>query len=147
MKSLHLMLFLTPVACLLAQTPASQPATPAAQAGQLAKPPAVALQPPAPIAASVPPETVILTVGDEKITAAEFDHMIDMIPEQYRAQMRTTGRRQFAENIIRLKVMAQEGRRRKIEDTPAYKTALAQQSEQLLAQQTYQQLVATIKPD
>ena len=147
MKSLHLMLFLTPVACLLAQTPASQPATPAAQAGQMAKPPAVALQPPAPIAASVPPETVILTVGDEKITAAEFDRMIDMIPEQYRTQMRTTGRRQFADNIVRLKVMAQEARRKKIEDTPAFKAQLAFQVEQLMAQQYYQNLMSTTKVD
>jgi peptidyl-prolyl cis-trans isomerase C len=143
MKFPQLLLFLTPLACLLAQTPpASPPAAPAV------KPPTVAVQPPAPVAPpSVPPDTIVLTIGDEKLTAAEFDHMIDMIPEQYRTQMRTTGRRQFAENIIRLKVMAQEGHRRKIEDTPAYKAALAQQSEQLLAQQTYQQLVATIKPD
>ena len=144
MKSLQLLIFLTPLACLLAQTPpASQPATPAAPA----KPPVVTLQPPAPAPASVPPETVVITVGAEKITAAEFDRMIDMIPEQYRNQMRTTGRRQFAENIIRLKVMAQEAHRRKIDETPAYKSQLAFQAEQVLAQQFYQDLSKTAKAD
>ncbi|HLY20298.1 MAG TPA: peptidylprolyl isomerase [Bryobacteraceae bacterium] len=137
MKSLQCLLLLTPLVCLHAQTPASQPATP----------PTVSVQPAAPVAAKVPPETVILTVGDEKITAGEFDHMIDMIPEQYRNQMRTTGRRQFAENIIRLKVMAQEAHRRKLEDTPAFKSQLAFQSEQLLAQQLYQNLQTTTKVD
>lgn len=73
--------------------------------------------------------------------------MIEMLPEQYRNQMRTTGRRQFAENIIRLKVMAQEAHRRKLEDTPAYKSQLAFQAEQLLAQQFYQNLTATTKVD
>jgi len=148
MKSLQLLLYLTPLACLLAQTPpASQPAPPAAPAGQPAKPPAMPMQPPAPVAPTVPPETVVLTVGSEKITAAEFDHMIDMIPEQYRQRMRTSGRRQFAENIIRLKVMAQEGHRLKIEDTPAYKNQMAFQAEQILANQFYQDLVAKTKVD
>src|ERR1039457_5009460 len=91
MKSLQLLLFLTPLACLLAQTPpASQPATPPAPAGQPAKPPAVALQPPAPVVAHVPPEKVVLTIGEEKITAADMDHMIDMLPEQYRTQEHTS---------------------------------------------------------
>jgi len=105
------------------------------------------LQPPAPVAPHVPPETVVLTVGEEKITAADFDHMIDMIPEQYRNQMRTSGRRQFAERLVSLKVMAQEGHRRKLEDTPAFKSQLAFQAEQILAQQYYQDLVATTKVD
>jgi hypothetical protein len=148
MKSLQLLLFLTPLACLLAQTPpASQPATPPAPAGQPAKPPAVALQPPAPVVAHVPPETVVLTIGEEKITAADMDHMIDMLPEQYRTQMRTTGRRQFADRVISLKVMSQEAHRLKFEDTPAYKSQLTFQAEQILAQQYYQNLVATTKAD
>jgi len=112
-----------------------------------AKPPAVALQPPAPVAAKVPPETVVLTVGEEKITAGDMDHMIDMLPEQYRAQMRTTGRRQFAERLVGLKVMVQEAHRRKLEDTPAFKSQMAFQAEQILAQQCYQDLVATTKVD
>ena len=109
MKSLQLLLLLTPLACVLAQTPpASEPAPAAAPApaGQPAKPPAMAMQPPAPAAPKVPPETVVLTIGEEKITAAEFDHMIDLIPQQYRAQFRTSGRRQFADRIVTFKVMA-----------------------------------------
>ena len=105
------------------------------------------LPPPAQQAPSVPPDTVVLTIGEEKITAAEFDHMIDQIPEQYRQRMRTSGRRQFAENIIRLKIMAQEGHRKNIENTPAYKAQLAFQAEQILANQYYQDLVAKTKVD
>jgi hypothetical protein len=106
----------------------------------------MAMQPPAP-APHVPPETVVLTIGEEKITAAEFDHMIDMIPEQYRAQMRTSGRRQFADRIVMFKVMSQEATKLKLEDTPAYKDQLAFQAEQLLANQYYQNVTATTKVD
>src|ERR1700683_5359713 len=148
MKSLQLMFFLTPLACLLAQTPpASQPATPAAPAAQPARPPAMPMRPPAPPVPQVPPETVVLTVGDEKITAAEFDRLIDTIPEQYRAQMRTAGRRQFAERVVQLMVMSQEGHRLKLEDTPAFKSQVAFQTEQILAQAYYQNLMATTKVD
>src|SRR5580658_5927089 len=148
MKSLQFLLYLTPVACLLAQTPpASQPASPAPAASQPARPPAMPMRPPAPPVPQVPPETVVLTIGEEKITAADFDRMIEMIPEQYRAQMRTTGRRQFAERMIQFKLMSQEAHRLKLEDTPAFKDQLAFQTEQLLAQQYYQHLQGTTKVD
>jgi peptidyl-prolyl cis-trans isomerase C len=97
----------------------------------LAQSPAVETPPAAP--ASVPPDKVVLTIGDEKITAAEFDRFIDMIPEQYRTQMRTTGRRTFAENIIRLKLMAAEARKRKLDQTPAFKEEIARQREEVMA--------------
>lgn len=141
MKSLQLLLLLTPLACLLAQTPASHPAAPPAPAGLPAKAPAAASAP------KVPPDTVVLTIGTEKFTAADFEHLIDMIPEQYRERMRTSGRRQFAENIIRFKVMAQEAHRLKLEDTAAYKDQVAFQAEQILAQQYYADLVAKTKAD
>jgi len=107
----------------------------------------MALPPATPVAPKVPPETVVLTIGDEKITAGDLDRMIDMLPPQYRAQIRTTGRRQFAERLVSLKVMAQEGHRRKLEDTPAYKEQLAFQAEQILANQCYQNLADTTKVD
>lgn len=81
------------------------------------------------------------------MTAADVDRLIDTIPEQYRARIRAGGRRQFAENIVNLKVMSQEGRRRKLDETPTYKAQLALQSEQLLAQQVYQDLQKNTKVD
>ena len=141
MKSLQLLLCLTPVACLLAQTP---PPSKAPTVTLSTENPA-----PAPVTppAKVPPETVVLTVGEEKITASEMDHLIDMIPEQFRNQARTTGRRQFGDNVVRLKMMAQEARRRKLDETPAFKDQLAFQGENLLAQTLYQNILATAKVD
>ena len=149
MKSLQLLFVVTPLACLLAQTPAPKTAAPSETDSKpaAAKPPTVTLQPAAPVAASVPPDKVVLTVGDEKITAAEMEHLVEMIPEQYRAQARSTGRRQFADNVARLKVMAQEARRRKLDQTPAFKDQLAFSSEQLLAQTLYKDMLSNTKVD
>jgi peptidyl-prolyl cis-trans isomerase C len=152
MKSLQLFLYLTPVACLLAQTP-PHPQTPPSRTitlppapGQPAavKPPTVTLSAENPPSAfpSVPPDTVVLTINDKKITAGELEHMIDIIPEHMRNQARTTGRRQFAENVVRIEVMAQEGLKRKLEDTPAFKDESAFQRDNLLAQTLYREMIA-----
>jgi peptidyl-prolyl cis-trans isomerase C len=157
MKSLQLLLCLTPLACLLGQTPPpSKTITLPPPAGQPAadKPPTVTLSTekpsapaPAPAAKPVPPDTVVLTIGDQKITAADFDHMVDMIPEQYRAQARSVGKRQFADNIVRLTVMAQEARRRNLDQTQAYKDQVDWQTENLLAQTLYKELSTNTKID
>ncbi len=138
MKSLQFVFLLTPVACLLAQTP------PAPQTMTPAKPPAMAPAPPAPAIPPVAPDTVVLTIGDEKITAAEMDKLLEGVPAQYRAQMRSpAGRKQFADRLILIRVMASEGHKLKLEDTPGYKTG----AEQVLAQQYYQHLNESTKAD
>jgi peptidyl-prolyl cis-trans isomerase C len=142
MKSLQLLLCLTPVACLLAQTPPPSKPKPTVTLSTENPAPATTTPP-----AKVPPDTVVLTVGEEKITAAELDHLIEMIPEQFRNQARTTGRRQFGDNVVRLKMMAQEARRRKLDETPAFKDQLAFQGENLLAQMVYQNMLTTAKVD
>jgi len=140
MKSLQLLLCMTPVACLLAQTPPPAKPTVTLSTETPARAPAA---PPA----KVPPDTVVLTVGEQKITAADLDHLIDMIPEQVRNQARSTGRRQFGDNVARLMIMVQEARRRKLDETQAYKDELAFQGENLLAQMLYQNILAAAKPD
>jgi parvulin-like peptidyl-prolyl isomerase len=76
--------------------------------------------PPA-VAPSVPPDEVVLTAGSIKLTAAQFDAIIDTIPEQYRAAARSTGRKPMAENIARVLVLAQEGKRLKVDESSAFK--------------------------
>jgi parvulin-like peptidyl-prolyl isomerase len=85
------------------------------------------------LAPAVPPDRVIITVGDVKITAAQFDQLVESLPEQYRAMARTTGRKQFGDNIVQILVLAQEGQRRKINETTEYKTLSAFQQSNVLA--------------
>jgi peptidyl-prolyl cis-trans isomerase C len=140
------MLLVCPAACLLAQTPPSPrpvQATPAPK-------PTVTLSSedpnskPMPV---VPPDRVVITIGSEKITAAQFDQIISAIPAQYQAAARGAGRKQFADNLVRILVLAQEGRRRKIDDSPAYKTQVMFQNSNILAGITYDQIGKDAKID
>ena len=76
-------------------------------------------------------------MGDEKMTAGEVNRIIQALPEQYRASATGPGRKQFLENLVRVKVLAQEGRRRKLDQDPVYLAQLALQRDNLLAGSTY----------
>lgn len=142
MKFFPGVLFLFPAAGLLAQTPPPKPAS-AAQ-------PTVTLSMdngPSKIMPVVAPDKVVLTVGDMKITAAQFDQIIDSLPEQYRSVARGSGRKQFADNLVRMVVLAQEGRQRKLDETPAYKTQALFSSTNVLAALTLDEINKTTKLD
>lgn len=126
-------------ACLSAQTQPPKPVPPLA-------PPKV-VTPPIPAPPAVPPDTVILTIGDEKITAGEFDQLIDALPEQYRAVARGPNRRQFAEQLVRIKILAREAQRRKLDQTPALVRQIELQKSNILANALYQDLVANANVD
>jgi parvulin-like peptidyl-prolyl isomerase len=121
MKFPRYVLFFIPAACLLAQNP--PPA---------AKP-------------NVSPDTVVITVGDQKITAAQFDLIIDSLPEQYRVQARGAGRRDFGQNLARILVLAQEGKHRKLDETTEFKVEAEFQMENFLAGKAFADVNKNIK--
>lgn len=124
--------------CAIAQTPPSSPASalPPARLGvPAAKPPAV------------PPDKVILTIGDQKMTAADFDQLIDALPETVRASARGPNRRQFAEQLVRIKILAQEAHRRKLDENPTVLRQFELQKENVLAGVLYQEMLANVKID
>jgi hypothetical protein len=117
-------LFVCPVVCALAQTPpapASRQATPvpppAQETTETPKLPTFPIPPP-PV--QVPPETVILTVGDFKLTAGQFDAIAEILPEQSKTFVRGPGRYKFAEQIAKVMVLSEEARRRKLDQSPDF---------------------------
>ena len=95
-------------------------------------------QPAAPAA-----DPVVLTVGSEKITQSMFQEIIASLPAQQQAQLATpAARRSLAEQVAELKVMAQEARTRKLDQSAAVKAKIALQSDQILGNAVYQELVA-----
>ena len=114
-------LFLASAVALLAQAPPPKAPSAAPQKAAPAFTPAVS------------PDTVVITVGDTKITAAQFNDLIDMIPEQSRASARGPGRKQFADQIVRVLVMAEEAKRQKLDQSAAYKIQAQFQTDNLLA--------------
>ncbi len=100
-----------------------------------------------PPATAIPPNKVVLTIGDEKITAGEFDQIIDALPEQARAQVRAGRKRQFAEQLVQVKVMYQEARRRKLDENPTVQRQMELQKENLLASILLQDMTANAQVD
>ena len=131
------------VACLSAQTPASPPAAPP-PAHVAVTPGTPSITPPP---ASVPPDKVILTIGEEKITAAEFDQLVDALPPQAQAQVRGPQKRAFAEQLVRVKVLYAEARKQKLDETPKVQRQLELNKENLLASVLYQEMTANAQVD
>ncbi len=133
-----------PAAILMAQTPPKP-----AQAASPAAPPASMVQtaPPSQTPLVVPPDQVIIKVGNETITAAQFNYIVDSLPEQSRAQAKGPGRRQFADYLVRIMALAQEARQRKLDETDRYKFMARFQGENSLAGIVYEQITQSAKPD
>lgn len=98
-------------------------------------------------AAPADPNKVVLTIGDEKITEAQFDELINSLPEQYRQAARTMQKRQFAEQIVQVKLLAQEAEKKKLDQEPKTKETLLFQRQNLLAQAMFQELQKGIRVD
>jgi parvulin-like peptidyl-prolyl isomerase len=89
----------------------------------------------------------VLTVGDEKMTVAQFEEFVDSLPEQYKAQAKGPGKRQIIDQVVSLKTLAQEARKRKIDQKPAFKIQQAFQADNLLAGILFRELSTTLKVD
>jgi peptidyl-prolyl cis-trans isomerase C len=127
---------------LLGQTPPPQsPQTPPPmpQIHLTAENPPMVKQP------EVPPDRVVITVGNIKITAAQFNALIDTLQPQYRAMAHGNGRKQLADNIVKMLTLAQEAEKRKIDQTPEYKDELMFQNFNLLASKLAGQIGKEVK--
>lgn len=146
MKSFLQLVFVTFCAAgVFAQAPSPAKPKPGAPAKPASAPkktaPAKTAAPSAP-AASVPAaEKPVLVVGSQSITAKEFEGFIAALPEQVQAQARGPMKRQLAEQIVRVKLMAEEARKQGLDKDPILKAKVQFQTENLLAGEYYQNLM------
>lgn len=114
--------------------------------------PALIAQTPAPAAAGTPaalanPDKVVLTIGTTKITAAQYDELVNSLPAQYQTFARGAGKRQFAEQLVQLKLLSTEAEKRKIDQQPKLQRDLAFQRENILAGAMFQSLQDSVTVD
>jgi peptidyl-prolyl cis-trans isomerase C len=132
-------LFVCPLFFVMAQTPPPPPPK--------AAPPAAIQFPPQPAAQpQVAPDKVVMSIGEFKITAEMFNQIIDSLPAQVQAAARGPNRKEYAENLAKIFVLAQEGKRRKLDETPAFKLQTMFQNSNMLAGKTYEQLGKETSP-
>lgn len=129
-----------------AKPPATRPATPA-PVKEPAKE-ATANAPAGPLVV-VAPETVVLTVGGYKVTRAQFEELLTVLPDNMRAAAAAPGpgRRQVGEQLAELKSIAEEARKRKVDQTPGIQQLIAIQTDNVLAGALAKRITDEIKAD
>jgi len=116
-----------------AQQPSS-PASPAApKAAPVAAAPAAAPTPAAAPVSNVAPDTVVLTIGDQKLTRAQFELLLAAIAQNGRPASTPADKKKVAEQYGDLEAMAQEARKRMLDQSPETKQMLAVQTDSYLA--------------
>ncbi len=137
MKVFAAFVALSTIPAAFAQTPPPKVVAPP----NFALPPSAA----APPAAPVDPAKVVLTIGDQKITAAQYDELVNSLPAQYQSMARGPGKRQFAEQLVQVKLLAEEAEKTKVADEPKVRDEVAFQRENLLAGAMFQHLQENVK--
>jgi parvulin-like peptidyl-prolyl isomerase len=94
----------------------------------------------------VSPDKVVIVVNQTKLTAKQFNDLVEALPEQLRDRARA-GKRDFAENLVKVLVLADEGKSRKIDQTPEFKLQEQIQVANLLAGKTFSKLAEGLKLD
>jgi len=115
---------------------------PLALIAQTPNPPPAASRP-TPGTAPVTEDSVILTVGPEKITKSQFEAIVASLPANQRSQLTTpAARRKLADEIGRLEALATEARARKLDQDPTVKEMLRMQDQSILANALVKQQMA-----
>jgi len=100
-----------------------------------------------PPAAALPPGRVILQVGEIALTAGQLDQILEAYPEAQRVYVNGPGRPQFIEQLIRVLMLSQEGKRRKLDQTDRYRNQLTYSAAGILSTHTEEDIRKKIKID
>jgi peptidyl-prolyl cis-trans isomerase C len=102
---------------------------------------------PGPPPAPVSPETVVLTIGTEKLTRAQFEEVLAGLADAGRPVPNAAAKRQVAQQLGQLLALAQEARKRKLDQAPSAKQMMTIQVDTFLAGALQKQVSDEIKPD
>ena len=92
-------------------------------------------------------DPVVLTIGTTKVTKGEYEQFINALPPQIQTEAKGPNKRKVAEQYAELRLMAEEARKRKIDQTPAAKIQISLQQDQMLAQMLFRELQTSVKMD
>jgi peptidyl-prolyl cis-trans isomerase C len=96
---------------------------------------------------TVSPEAVVVTVGSEKLTRAQFDQILAALADNGRAAATPAAKRQVADQLGEIMALAQEARKRKLDQSPVVQQMLVIQTDQLLANALGKQISSELKID
>lgn len=93
------------------------------------------------------PNRVVATIGNEKLTAAQFDALVDGLDPQTAAHVRGPGKRQFMENLVMIKVMAKQAVLMHIDQHPNVQKQIEFSRDTILYNNAVKALVENAKVD
>jgi peptidyl-prolyl cis-trans isomerase C len=103
-----------------------------------------------PLSAQAPssdPNKVVLSVNDEKLTAADYADLIKAMPPQIQQYANGPGKRAIAEQIIQLKLLAADAEKKKLDQDPKVKAQLEFSRQNALAALMFQNIQDNVKID
>jgi parvulin-like peptidyl-prolyl isomerase len=97
---------------------------------------------------AVPNDKVILKVGDQKVTKAEFESLIlDLNPQTQKAiATQPQGKKIFGDNYVLSIALAQQAHLHHLDENPEFIERLALQKQQMEAQMAYEEIIHKAKP-
>ena len=88
------------------------------------------------------PDHVVMHVNGEAVTESEFAAAFSQLPQEMQQQFSSEpGRQAFAEQMVRLKILEQEGRKLGVEKDPKVAGQLAADHTNIIAAATAQKLI------
>ena len=80
-----------------------------------------------------PADRVVISVGDQKITAADLESIIQSLPPQYRGYYSGPGKHLLPQYIVQMKILSAEARKQKLDEKPEVRRMLETARESILA--------------
>ncbi len=88
----------------------------------------------------MPPDKVVLKVGDKQFTKAEMDSLIGNLPPQAQRALATQGKKPLAEQFALIVMLSRQAETHHLDQTPEFAHKLAFQKQQLEAQSAYEEI-------
>ncbi len=95
---------------------------------------------PAPPAAQAVTDPIVIAAGDLTIRQSEFENALKTLPAEYQQYAMGAGKRQFAEDYLRMKMLATEGMKAGMDKDPEVVRQLALMKENLVANAQLQKI-------
>jgi parvulin-like peptidyl-prolyl isomerase len=97
--------------------------------------------------AVIPADRVVIQVGDIKLTSGQVGQILDAYPENQRLVAIGPGHTQFIDQVVRILLLSEEGKRRKLTESEAYRNQLAYAAAGILARHTDEDIKRKISGD
>ncbi len=106
-----------------------------------------ALAPVQPAQPQVDPAKIVLTVGENKMTAGDFNEFVAQLPPEVQMMAKGPQKRRVAEDLVKLKLLAGEAAKKGMDQTPKFKKQMELMRENALAGAFFNEVLPTLVSD